>query len=66
MKRVYLHPLMLRIWHWANALIVIILVVTGIQLRISGMASVRPHDPVLVIHKYMGWSMIASFIFWLA
>ena len=66
MKRVYLHPLALRIWHWANALIVIILIITGIQVRLSGMASIRPHDPALVIHKYIGWLMIASFIFWLS
>ncbi len=66
MKTIYLHPLPLRIWHWANALMVLFLIVTGIQLRISGMASIRPHDPALVLHKYIGWGMTASFIFWLA
>ncbi len=66
MKRIYLHPLPLRIWHWANALMVLSLIVTGIQLRISGMASIQPHDPALVLHKYIGWGMTASFIFWLA
>jgi thiosulfate reductase cytochrome b subunit len=66
MKKIYLHPLPLRIWHWANACIIIFLIVTGIQLRVSGMAAVRPHDPALILHKYMGWGMTASFIFWLA
>ncbi len=39
MKRIYLHPLPLRIWHWANALMVILLIITGIQLRIPGIAA---------------------------
>jgi thiosulfate reductase cytochrome b subunit len=66
MKRIYLHSLPLRIWHWANAFIVVSLIVTGIQLRASGMAAVRPHDPALILHKYIGWGMAVSFIFWLA
>jgi len=65
MKRTYLHPLPLRIWHWANALMVILLLITGIQLRISGIASLRPHDPFLLIHKYIGWAMAASWVVWL-
>jgi len=65
MKRVYLHPLTLRIWHWMNALMVIILIITGIQIRIPGMASLRPQDPVLWMHKYAGWAMVASWVFWL-
>lgn len=66
MKRVCLHPLPLRIWHWANALMVILLLVTGIQIRIPGIASLRPQDPALLIHKYVGWAMAVSWIFWLA
>jgi thiosulfate reductase cytochrome b subunit len=65
-KKIYLHPLPLRIWHWANALIIILLIITGIQLRIPGVASLQPHDPALVVHRYSGWTMVASCIFWLA
>jgi thiosulfate reductase cytochrome b subunit len=64
MKRIYLHALSLRIWHWVNALMVIILLITGYQLRISGIASLRPHDPALVVHKYAGWAMVIFYIFW--
>jgi len=64
MKRVYLHTLPLRIWHWANALVVILLIITGIQIRLPGIASVRPQDPALLIHKYAGWAMTASWVFW--
>jgi thiosulfate reductase cytochrome b subunit len=65
MKRIDLHPLPLRIWHWSNALLVILLIITGIQLRLSGVASLRPHDPALLVHKYAGWAMTASAVFWL-
>lgn len=65
MKRIYLHPLPLRIWHWANALLVLLLIITGIQLRISGVPSLGPHHPALWVHRYAGWAMVASCVFWL-
>ena len=65
MKRIYLHPLPLRIWHWVNALLVILLIITGIQLRISGVPSLGPRHPALWVHKYAGWAMAASCVFWI-
>ncbi len=66
MRRVHLHPLLLRIWHWANAAAVIILLVTGIQLRLAGIASLRPHDASLLVHRYAGWAMVGLWALWLA
>ncbi len=65
MKKTYLHPLTLRIWHWMNALIVITLMLTGIQLRIEGIAALQPKNTFLLIHRYAGWAMAAWFVFWL-
>jgi thiosulfate reductase cytochrome b subunit len=65
MKKIYLHPLPLRIWHWANALTVILLVITGIQLRIHGVPALRSNSPALLVHRVAGWSMAISFLFWL-
>lgn len=65
MKRTYLHPLPLRIWHWLNAVIVIMLIVTGLYLRLKGIAALKSHDPVLLWHKWMGLAMIIAMIFWL-
>jgi len=65
MKKTYLHPLPLRIWHWVNALLVILLIITGIQLRISGVPSLGPRHPALWLHRYAGWAMVASCVFWL-
>ena len=65
MKRTYLYPLPLRIWHWLNALLVVVLLITGAQLRIPGIASLRPNDPALMVHKFAGWAMAVSFVIWL-
>ena len=65
MKRIYLHPLPLRIWHWVNASLFLVLLVTGLQLRIPGVPSVGPRHPALWLHKYAGWAMAASCVFWL-
>ncbi len=64
MKRIYLHPLPLRIWHWANALMVILLLITGIEIRISGVAALPVNSPALLVHRYTGWSMMISCVFW--
>ncbi len=37
MKRIHLHALPLRLWHWANALIVIVLLITGFSVRMTGL-----------------------------
>ncbi len=34
-ENVPLHPLPIRIWHWFNALIVFVLIITGIELRFT-------------------------------
>lgn len=66
MKRIHLHALPLRLSHWANALIVIILLITGFSVRMTGLPALRPHDPVLVIHTYAGWAMTVLYLIWFA
>jgi len=63
-RKIYLHPLPLRIWHWVNALMVIALIVTGIELRISGIAALPPNSTTLLAHRYAGWSMVVFFALW--
>ncbi len=65
MKRTYLHPLPLRVWHWVNALIVALLLATGIRLRLAGIPDLPPHSTALLIHRYAGWAMVASCLVWL-
>ena len=63
MKGIYLHPLPLRLWHWVNAFIVTLLLATGIRLRIAGIPDLPPHSTALLIHRYLGWTLVASFVF---
>ena len=65
MKKTYLHPFPLRAWHWANALIVILLLITGIALRMTGIPDLPLHSRALFIHRYAGWAMVASCLVWL-
>jgi thiosulfate reductase cytochrome b subunit len=64
MKRIYLHPLPLRIWHWVNALMVILLIITGIEARIPGIAALPANSTALLVHRYAGWAMVISCVFW--
>jgi len=65
MNKVYLHSSTIRVWHWLNALIVLILLITGIQLRVPGIEIFPTFSMAVWIHKYAGFAMAASFIFWL-
>lgn len=65
MKRTSLHPLPLRVWHWVNALIAALLLATGIRLRLAGVPDLPPHSTALLIHRYAGWAMVASWVVWL-
>jgi len=64
MKRIHLHPLPLRIWHWTNALLILALIGTGLYLRSQGIASLSPHDTVLMWHETMGYIAVAGILFW--
>jgi thiosulfate reductase cytochrome b subunit len=66
MKQERLHTLTVRIWHWANLLIMMMLIVTGVWLRLKGIAALKPHDPVLVCHRYTGYAMAVATAFWIA
>jgi thiosulfate reductase cytochrome b subunit len=65
MRKIYFHPLPLRIWHWANALIVILLLITGAEIRIPGVAALPVNSAALIAHRYLGWAMTVCFLFWL-
>lgn len=40
MKKIYLHPLPVRVWHWINAISFLILIVTGFQIRYHDMIQI--------------------------
>ncbi|MBP6940379.1 MAG: cytochrome b/b6 domain-containing protein [Syntrophorhabdaceae bacterium] len=65
MKKIYLHPLPVRIWHWANAFLIIMLMLTGIHLRIPDITSFPQYGTTVALHKYLGYLLALSFLFWL-
>jgi len=65
MKRIFLHTLTIRVWHWMNDLIVVLLAITSFQLRIPDLALFGAYRSAVLIHKYAGYAMAASFMFWL-
>ena len=65
MKGAYLHPLSIRIWHWVNAVIVLVLVATGIELRVTGLGIFPDYSFAVALHVYAGYLLACSFLFWL-
>ena len=65
MKRHFLHPLPLRVWHWFNTAVIVFLMITGIQLRAPDLAFFWTYRAIVVIHKALGFVMGFEFIFWL-
>jgi len=60
-----LHPLPLRVWHWANTALIVLLMITGVRLRAPGLHLFFDYRTAVLVHKVTGFVMAASFIFWL-
>jgi Ni/Fe-hydrogenase b-type cytochrome subunit len=65
MKKIYLHPLPIRIWHWINAGAFIILIVTGAQVRFGNVLHLFSFETAVKIHSWTGFVLIANFFIWL-
>ncbi len=64
MSKIYIHPLPVRIWHWTNAAIILVLIITGLQLRAPSVNIFSDYRLVVLLHKYCGFAMSFSFVFW--
>jgi formate dehydrogenase gamma subunit len=65
MKKIYLHPLPIRIWHWVNALGFIILILTGAQIRFGNVIHLFSFETAVDIHSWTGFILIANYCIWL-
>jgi len=65
MKKIYLHPLPIRIWHWVNALAFIILIVTGAQVRFGNVLHLFSFETAVNIHSWTGFILVANYFIWL-
>jgi thiosulfate reductase cytochrome b subunit len=64
MQRVYIHPLPVRIWHWINAIGVVLLILTGIQIRYLGLVDVVSFKTAVTVHNWTGFALMANFLVW--
>jgi len=65
MAKVYVNPLPVRIWHWANALMFIILIATGLQIRYLDLFSLVSFRSAVTVHNWVAFALIANFFIWL-
>lgn len=63
MKKIYLHPLPIRIWHWVNALGFIFLILTGANIR--GIVDLFSVETAVEIHSWLGFILLANYCIWL-
>jgi thiosulfate reductase cytochrome b subunit len=64
-KKVFLHPLPVRIWHWINALGFIVLILTGLQIRYRDLIGLLSFESAVRVHNVVGFVLIGSYLFWL-
>ncbi len=65
MKKIYLYPLWLRFWHWLNALLFFVLILSGISLHFSASGSLLvPFETAIVAHNICGILVSAIFLFY--
>ena len=65
MTKMYINPLPVRLWHWANAVLFIILVVTGVQIRYLDLFDFMSFRNAVVVHNWVAFALIGNFFVWL-
>ena len=65
MKKIYLHPLPVRIWHWVNAVSFLVLIVTGLQIRYRELLGLMKFRTAVDVHNVFGFILIFNFFIWL-
>jgi thiosulfate reductase cytochrome b subunit len=65
MSKVYVNPLPVRIWHWANTVLFLVLVVTGLQIRYLDLFDFMSFRNAVTVHNWAGFMLIANYLLWL-
>src|SRR5512145_1520876 len=65
MKKIYLHPMPIRIWHWINAVSFIVLFITGLQIRYKDIFNMMKFKAAVDLHNIVGFVLIFNFAIWL-
>src|SRR5512146_845988 len=65
MRKLYIHPLPVRLWHWTNAVGFVLLIATGLQIRYADLISLISFRTAINLHNWIGFVLIANFFVWL-
>ncbi len=64
-SREFLHPLSVRIWHWVHAIAIVLLVLTGIQLRFPDLVNwFGTFKRAVNIHNIFGFIVLFDYFLW--
>lgn len=65
MRKIYLYPLWLRIWHLLNALLMLLLILSGISLHFSATSNfLFSFNTGILIHNISGIVLTANYLFY--
>ncbi|EIC20585.1 cytochrome b/b6 domain-containing protein [Thiorhodovibrio frisius] len=62
MSALYLYPIWMRLWHWLNAVIFIVLMVTGASMHFSGTPWLLSFNTAVPIHNASGILLTISWV----
>jgi thiosulfate reductase cytochrome b subunit len=63
---VYLHPGWVRLWHWINVVLIILLAATGFSLHFGGESSgLLSFRTARLVHNACGWIVLFTFVLYL-
>jgi thiosulfate reductase cytochrome b subunit len=64
-KKEILHPLMIRIWHFIHAIAIVLLVLTGLQLRFPDLVTwFGTFRAAVAFHKICGFIVLFDYLLW--
>ena len=66
MTALYLYPLWLRIWHWTNAALFLVLLATGLSMHYSNAGWLLPFETAVPVHNAAGILLTLSWVVFVA
>jgi len=61
MERIYIFKRFERFWHWSQALLIMLLMLTGFEVH--GSYSIFGFDTAVVVHTTAAWTLVALWVF---
>lgn len=67
MTVLYLYPVWVRLWHWGNALLFVVLIASGVSLHYAGAKPwLVPFDTAVMVHNAAGISLTLAWLGFIA